>query len=187
MSTKIAENLARQLYLTGAARFGGPFTLSSGATSDYYVDVRHFVSNHANLRAVAKMLGCFPTKALCFAGVALGGVSLAAAFALHWHTSFLVVRPEAKAHGMKNQIEGKMPLPGSPVVLIEDVATSGWSIMRAARVLREAGLTVDEARVVVDREQGAEHALKAEGIALRSLVTGSVIRAVGERLALEKH
>jgi orotate phosphoribosyltransferase len=114
--------------------------------------------------------------------VALGGVSLAAACALQSGLAFLIVRPEAKAHGLGRLVEGAVPSSGR-VVVIEDVATSGGSILRAVAALRALNLDVEEARVVVDREQGATEALKAEGIALRSLVTGTQIRETGARLA----
>lgn len=172
--------LAKQLLLFGSARIGGSYTLASGATSDYYVDVRHAASDPTLLKTVANMLTSLTRgmRPAAYVGVALGGVSLAVACALRDGVRHLIVRSEVKEHGTGQLIEGRLPSSGR-VVVVEDVATSGKSILKAVKALREAGLTVEEALVVVDREQGAETALAAEGVVLRSCVTGSLIREMG--------
>lgn len=171
------ETLLDGLIACRAVRFDGPFTLSSGTLSDYYVDVRRACSRPDVLRRMAGMMLVLGPRPVAFAGVALGGVPLAVACSLlTTDVPSVIVRPEAKEHGTKRLVEGACPAAGV-VAVIEDVATSGGSILRAVAALRAAGLTVGEARVVVDRGQGAREALAEEGVELRALLTGEEILA----------
>ncbi|HFC49558.1 MAG TPA: orotate phosphoribosyltransferase, partial [Thermofilum sp.] len=82
----------------------------------------------------------------------------------------IYVRKERKEHGTKKIIEGDFK-PGAKVLVVDDVATTGGSILRAVNALRSAGLVVEHALVVVDRLEGAEEALSRVGVRLFSLVT----------------
>jgi orotate phosphoribosyltransferase len=82
------------------------------------------------------------------------------------------VRQKAKEHGTRELIEGLTPkesFAGARVVVVDDVATKGGSIMQAINAARELGATVDKALVIVDREKGAEAHLAEQGIHLFSL------------------
>lgn len=160
------------------ARFG-TFTLSSGKTSDFYVDARQ-VTLHAE---GAALVGRLVLERLRPDVVAVGGMTLGAdpiacaAAALSLETlgrpihAFLV-RKEAKAHGTGNVVEGLGNLaPGSKVCVVEDTTTSGGSLLKAIERTREAGLDVVQCVTVVDREEGAADALRAAGHALEALVT----------------
>jgi orotate phosphoribosyltransferase len=85
--------------------------------------------------------------------------------------STFFVRKQAKDHGTQDLIEGLAAgesLAGKHVVIIDDVATSGGSIIKAADIARAAGAIVDTALVIIDREEGANEALAAAGIRLLS-------------------
>ncbi|NIR39036.1 MAG: bifunctional orotidine-5'-phosphate decarboxylase/orotate phosphoribosyltransferase, partial [Actinobacteria bacterium] len=87
-------------------------------------------------------------------------------------------RPSVKDHGTRSAVEGPFE-PGERVVVVDDVATSGISVLEAVGRLREAGCIVDTAVVLVDRGGGADGALAAEGVALRSVTS---LQAITERL-----
>lgn len=166
--------IAQALLDCGAVRFGD-FTLTSGAKSRYYVDVKAAMTDPATLRKVAKGMAevarrTGPWDAV--AGMELGAVPLATAVSLEANLPLLIVRKGERKHGTGKRIEGSDPK-GKRVFLVEDVTTSGGSTVEAAKVLREAGARVEHACVVVDRESGAPAALQELGITLHPLATVS--------------
>ncbi len=155
----------------------GEFELSHGGTSEYYVDKYRFETDPAALSVVAeafatRLNGAFP------AGVALGAVPLVAATALAGESSYAIVRKAAKQYGTGNRIEGE--LPDEPVVVIEDVATTGRSALDAVEALRAAGAIVERVLVVVDRQEGATELLAEHDVTLSPLVTAEQLLAADE-------
>ncbi|HEY9122381.1 MAG TPA: orotidine-5'-phosphate decarboxylase [Brevefilum sp.] len=148
------ENLILKLYHDGCVKFG-TFTLASGKESPIYIDLRRVVSFPDLFKsAVASYVHVL--KDLDFdliAGVPYAALPLAAGAALRLNLPLIYPRKETKAHGTGQSIEGAFQ-PGQRVVLIEDVITSGGSILKAAEALRMAGLAVRDAVVMVDRKQG---------------------------------
>jgi orotate phosphoribosyltransferase len=155
----------------GAVRFG-QFKLASGATSDYYVDIKRASTDPRVLRLMGEGLGARAKGAQRLAGMELGAVPLAAAAALSSGIPFIMVRKKPKGHGTNTQLEGVYE-PGMGVVVVEDVTTSGGSSADAVKVLREAGLDVLKVVTVVDREAGAAKAFADLGVGFESLVTAS--------------
>lgn len=174
-AAKTPTDLAEMLRACGAVRFGH-FTLASGATSDVYVDIKRAWTDPARLGRIAQALAARVGPAERLAGMELGAVPLVVATALRTGLPYLVVRKSAKSHGTQQRYEGEV-LPGRPVLVIEDVATSGGSSAETVEVLRAAGAVVDRVLVVVDREQGATERLAALGVRLESLVTLGQLRA----------
>jgi orotate phosphoribosyltransferase len=89
------------------------------------------------------------------------------------------VRKQAKGHGTREVIEGLGPgesLEGRRVMIADDVATTGGSILKAVADARAAGATVQTALVLVDREEGAAERLAQEGVRLVSVFTGGQFR-----------
>lgn len=154
----------------------GDFTLTSGAKSPYYVDIKKATTNPETLRLVGAAIAASAGPADLIGGMALGAVPLAVAVALETGTPFVMVRKETREHGTGKRIEGP-DVAGQHVLVVEDVATSGGSVVEAVRVLKEAGATVTDAWVVVDRESGARERLAAEGVTLHGLVTASDLLA----------
>jgi orotate phosphoribosyltransferase len=153
---------------TGALKFGD-FTLTSGAKSPYYVDVKLASTQPRALRALAQSLAAHAEGAELLAGMELGAVPLLAAVSLEAGVPYVILRKRPREHGTAQRIEGTFK-PGQRVVLLEDVATTGKTMLESLALLRQAGLVVGRAVCVVDREQGAGPALRAEGVELRSLV-----------------
>jgi orotate phosphoribosyltransferase len=163
----------------------GEFRLASGRTSKYYLDARE-VTMTARGAMKAAMAIMRQIRAEYKTIHAIGGPATAAvpivgaclAVALHWElddlTGFYVLGA-AKEHGTGKRIHGPLNR-GATVILIDDVATSGGSLLEAARVVREFDCKVDTAFCLVDRLEGAREALALEGITLKPLYT---IRQLG--------
>ncbi|MCX5724016.1 MAG: orotate phosphoribosyltransferase [Nitrospirae bacterium] len=159
---------------------GKGFILASGLTSPFYVDCRSLMAHPGSRRLVAS-LACEALKPVefdCLGGLEIGAISIATsisdfAFAAQpkrtWKT--FVVRKQAKDHGLGKLIEGSF-LPGDHAVIVDDVLTSGGSLLKAVAAARGAGLIVTHALVIVDRkEQDGRKKVEAEGLTLLSLLT----------------
>lgn len=155
----------------GALRFG-EFTLSSGKSSPYYVDIKQASTDPEVLRAIAEDIATRVEDEDRLAGLELGAVPLLAAASLESHLPYVVVRKEAKDHGTGSRLEGAFE-EGETALLLEDVTTTGASAAEAVDVLRDAGLTVDRCVTVVDRGEGARKLLEDEGVELVPLVGAS--------------
>ena len=150
----------------------GEFTLASGKTSPYYIDVKSAVTNVDLLFAIASAIKKEHTFDVV-AGVAVGGVPLAVATAMVTKKPYAIIRAEEKGHGKKDVIIGTVK--DADVLLVEDVTTSGGSAIYGINALRDAGARADRVVTVVDREQGAGELLKKQGVSLYPLVTVSEI------------
>jgi orotate phosphoribosyltransferase len=153
-----------------AVRFG-EFELAHGGTSEYYVDKYVFETEPDCLEAIAAAFAA-RLDGETIAGVALGAVPLAATTSVAADRPYVIVRKETKGYGTGNRIEGSVPT-DEPVVVLEDIATTGTSALSAVEALREAGATVERVIVVVDREEGAAEQLAEHDVELEALVTAS--------------
>ncbi len=156
-------------------------TLASGRKSDFYFDGKQTSLHPEGARLLGKLiLECiqknFP-QAEAVGGPTLGAdplvsaVSLTSSVTNHPIPAF-IIRKEPKKHGTEAWIEGFKNLkPGMKVVLLEDVVTSGGSVIKAIEKTIEAGLKVLGVIVVVDREEGGREALQQLGVPLFSLLT----------------
>jgi orotate phosphoribosyltransferase len=174
MSDTETEELVAALRAADAVRFG-EFELSSGGTSEYYVDKYLFETDPDCLRAIAT---AFADRVgdTTLAGVALGAVPLVAATSMVGGNEYVVVRKSTKEYGTGNRIEGRFE-PGEELVVLEDIATTGGSALSAVEALREAGAVVERVLVVVDREEGARENLAEADVELEALVTASELLA----------
>lgn len=136
----------------GALRFGD-FTLTSGKKSKYYVDIKKACSIPEILKNI---ISGFKEKGIeCdkIAGMELGAVALIVAYSLETGLPFLIIRKGGREHGTKRKIEGEIQ-PGENILLLEDVVTSGGSVIQAIDIIEEAGGKVVAVLSVVDREEG---------------------------------
>lgn len=150
----------------------GKFTLSSGKESNYYVNMKMAITDPMILNLIAKIISSqiIEDKIDKIAGPALGAVPIATAVSLKSKIPLLMVRKAKKGYGTAELIEGNLQ-EGDSIVIVEDVATTGNSLIRAIKALEENGGIIKKAFVVVDRAEGALENLKKEGIQLESLLS----------------
>lgn len=122
-----------------------PFTWASGWKSPFYCDNRKTLSfpelrNYVKLELTHAVLEHFP-EAEAIAGVATGAIAQGALVADALGLPFVYVRSKAKDHGMENLIEGELK-PGTKVVVIEDLISTGGSSLKAVDAIRRAGSEV---------------------------------------------
>lgn len=165
----LRQMLARRAYRRG------DFLLASGRRSEHYVNCKpvSLSSSGATLLAPLLLEAVDPT-AQAVAGLTMGADPLVSCVAMAAGLAgrpldALIVRKEPKGHGTGAWIEGPLPAPGAPVTVLEDVVTTGGSCLKAVKRLREAGYAVQEVVAVVDRQDGGQAALAAEGLRLKTL------------------
>jgi orotate phosphoribosyltransferase len=150
----------------------GDFVLRSGKRSRYYLDKYRFETRPDILAAlgdrIAHAVREHAPGAARLAGPELGAVALAAAGSLASGLPFLIVRKVAKEYGTAKRLEGVYE-EGESVCVVEDVVTSGGALLESVAALREAGLVVDTAVCVVDREEGGADALAGQEVRLHAL------------------
>ena len=152
------ETLVQLLKECGAIQFGR-FVLTSGAISDYYIDIKKLSTNPMSLKKIAKAMAEYVEGYDLLAGMELGAVPLVVALSLETNIPYVIIRKEKREHGTSKQIEGG-EVKGKKVLIIEDVTTSGGSVVKTIKIIRENQGIVDEVLAVVDRGSGAEEKLK---------------------------
>ena len=160
----LPQSLIASLHTLGAVKFGD-FTLASGIQSPFYIDLRLLVSRPALLAQAAQSYAAI-LRTLGYdriAGVPYAGLPIGVAVSLATGAPLVYPRKEVKQYGTGKTIEGHWQA-GERVVIIEDLITSAGSIIQSAERLREAGLIVEDAIVLIDREQGGMANMAAAGI-----------------------
>ena len=169
------QDLIDALRAADAVRFG-EFELSHGGTSEYYVDKYLFETDPDCLETIAEAFAERVDSDDKLAGVALGAVPLAAATSVAAGVPYVIARKQRKDYGTANLIEGRLE-EGEEVVVLEDIVTTGTSLVDAIEALREAGATVERTLVVVDREEGGRENVEDAGVEMEALVTASELLA----------
>ena len=159
--------LDQDLIKSGSIKFGD-FVLTSGKKSDYYVDIKEGATKPELLNEISVELSKKLT-AKKIAGMELGAVPLIVATSLRANIPYIIVRKEEREHGTKKRIIGNIN-ENEEIDLIEDVVTTGNSLLKTADILRRNGAVIRHAICVVDRESGGYELLKSDGIELESLV-----------------
>ncbi|MGZ8373589.1 MAG: orotate phosphoribosyltransferase [Nitrospira sp.] len=178
----VRDQLARAFHDTQSFKWDREkgFKLASGEISPFYVDCRALMAHPEARRLVAQLAyeALADIEFDCLGGLELGAIPIAVTisdFACAasrrrlWRT--FVVRKQAKDHGLGKLIEGSI-CPSDRALIVDDVLTSGGSLLKAVGVAREAGLRVDHAFVIVDRqEQDGRARVEREKVQLISLLT----------------
>lgn len=165
--------LEEELVKAGAVRYG-IFKLRSGVESDTYVDIKSAITRPSILKEISELLS-EKVSAPKIAAVELGGALLLPGVSLLGNLPCVVIRKESKAYGIEERLVGDVHS-GERIEIIEDVVTTGSSVLEAANLLRGKGAAVTRAICVVDREMGGSALLKKNGIELVSLTTLSGLR-----------
>lgn len=155
------------------------FKLASGLTSPFYVDCRTLMANPGARHEVARL--AWPLISGldidCIGGLEIGAIAIATSLSDYayratpkreWRT--FVVRKQPKDHGLGKLIEGVVR-PGDRALIVDDVLTSGGSILKAVAAARDAQLDVRAALVIVDRmEQGGRARVEEQQVKVLSLL-----------------
>ena len=142
-----------------ALRTDGPFVLSSGAMSDWYLDARQTTYSGDGARLVGQaILKVLDESVVAVGGMTMGADPVALATAMvgtDYHRSLRAfsIRKEAKDHGAGGRLVGPVAA-GDPVAVVEDTVTTGSAMLEAIEVLSKAGIEVVQAISVVDRSNG---------------------------------
>ena len=150
----------------------GKFKLSSGKESGYYVNMKMAITDPKILKSIAKMVSSQIDKSKTdkIAGPALGAIPIVTAISLESSIPMLMIRKAKKDYGTSELIEGELK-EGDSVIIVEDVTTTGNSLIKAIKAVEENGGIVKRAIVVVDRAEGAIENLKKERILLEPLIS----------------
>ena len=153
---------------SGAIKFGN-FKLSSGKDSAYYIDLRLVPSFPHQFRKMIKSVQNLISEKIgldsfdYIASVPTSGLVIASALAMETAKPLIYIRQKPKDYGTGSLIEGKIP-EGSRVILVDDVGTTGHSLLHAIKALKDAKIKVDSAFVIVNRLEGARENLEAEKV-----------------------
>jgi len=170
---EFVKEFATFLHQKGIIKFGN-FTLASGKKSSYYVDLRLVPSYPHQFRTMIKYLQNNIAESVgldsfdSLVSVPTGGLVIASALAIETVKPLIYVRSKPKDYGTSKSIEGQIQ-EGMKVVMIDDVATTGGSVVNAIKSLKEANITIEDAYVIVNRMEGADEALKELGVKLHSI------------------
>lgn len=167
----------------------GDFTLASGRKSDYYFDCRVTALHPEGSWLIGTLfnmlLAQVPVKGV--GGMTLGADPLVSSITVISHEigrplAGLLVRKEAKGHGTGQFVEGLGNFqPGDPVAMVEDVVTTGGSLLKACTRVRDAGLRIMTVCAILDREEGGRAMLQDAGFELRALFTrGELLQLAGK-------
>jgi orotate phosphoribosyltransferase len=159
----------------------GTFTLTSGRTSDFYIDGKQTTLSAEGAYLCGKLLyeliAAEKQTVTAVGGMTLGADPLVTAVAIASYLAgkpipAFIVRKEAKGHGTANFIEGLNNIPaGGLVALVEDVVTTGGTLLKVIERVQAAGLKTGLLVTIVDRQEGGAEALDAAGVPLKALFT----------------
>ena len=156
--------------------------LASGRESDFYVDCKQVLLTAEGLYKTARyVLALMHEQNLeveAVGGPVMGAVPLASVVsALSYQLegskplASYFVRPEAKEHGTGQLVEGPLLRHGMPVLMLDDVLTTGGSVLKAVRAVQDLGCRVERVLVIVDRQEGGRENLEQAGLSLSAILT----------------
>lgn len=164
-----------ECYKLGIIKFGR-FTLKSGIESPFYVDLRPLASDPKILKKLANyLLDMLPLDNFdLICGVPYAALPMATAMSLESYLPLIIKRKEAKNYGTKKLIEGIFTK-GQNCLLVEDVITSGKSLLETIPEIENEGISVSDIVVVLDRQQGGKELLESKGFRVHTLFTISEV------------
>ena len=164
--------LAELVQRSGYEHRDQPFQLTSGGWSHDYIDGKHAVASGTALRQVSEaVIAAVGDDFDAVGGPTMGADALAHGVALLSGASWFSVRKEPKGHGRQAWVEGARLEPGQRVVVLDDVVSTGASLLRATERLADLGVAIVAATALVDRSPSVGARFAAAGIAWLPLLT----------------
>ncbi|MDA3785281.1 MAG: orotate phosphoribosyltransferase [Deltaproteobacteria bacterium] len=162
----------------------GTFNLSSGRESDFYIDVKQTSLDAEGAllcgKLIFELISNHPEEIGAVGGMTLGADPLVTAASIasfldgHHPIPAFIVRKDAKGHGTGKFLEGQKNMPaGCKVTLLEDVVTTGGTLLQVIERVEAQGFKVAQIITVVDREEGGAETLAAHGFTLEAIFTRS--------------
>lgn len=165
------DEIILQLYEIGAIRFGS-FTLKSGIESPFYIDLRLTISYPSLLESISEAFWerghTLSFHRLC--GVPYTALPIASYLSIKHRIPMVMRRKEEKSYGTKKSIEGVFHQ-GDRCLVIEDLVTSGSSVIETADAIKASGMEVTDVIAFLDRQQGGDVNLARRGYTLHALIT----------------
>ncbi|NND86452.1 MAG: orotate phosphoribosyltransferase [Nitrosopumilus sp.] len=171
---EFVKEFATFLHKNGIIKFGD-FTLASGKKSSYYVDLRLVPSYPHEFRKMVKYLENDIAQKIgldefdSIVSVPTGGLVIASALAMETVKPLIYVRSKPKDYGTSKSVEGLIH-DGMKAIMIDDVATTGGSVVNAIKSLKEVNISITDAYVIVNRMEGADEALYEQGVKMHSIL-----------------
>jgi orotate phosphoribosyltransferase len=175
----VKVELCKILNRIGALQFGA-FKLTSGKISPYYIDLRIVPSFPDAFEKICGFYVRFVKKEIGeknfdrIVGIPVAGIPFAALIAYEIRKPFLYTRKGIRLHGRQRRIEGVLT-PGNRILLVDDLITTGLSLEKAARAVTAEGGIVNDAVVLIDRQEGGREKVEKRGIKLHALLNISEI------------
>lgn len=169
--------LCQVLYKIGALKFG-TFRLTSGKISPYYIDLRMVPSFPDAFHKICDLYVKLVQSSVGsenfsrIAGIPTAGIPFASVVAYNLNKSFLYTRPNLRKHGRERKVEGIL-VSGDKVLLLDDLVTSGKSLRKASSAIKAEGGVVEDAVVLIDREERGKENLAKDNIKLHCLMKAS--------------
>ena len=170
---EFVKEFAIFLFKNNIIKFGN-FTLSSGKKSSYYIDLRLVPSFPHQFRKMIKNLQKLIIEKIgldnfdSLVSIPTGGLIIGSALAIETVKPLIYVRNKPKDYGTAKSLEGKI-LSGMQVMMIDDVVTTGTSILNGIKQLKAEGLSISNACVIINRLEGADKILSSVGVVLHQL------------------
>jgi len=170
---EFVKEFAIFLFKNNIIKFGN-FTLSSGIKSSYYIDLRLVPSFPHQFRKMIKNLQKLIIERIgldnfdSLVSIPTGGLIIGSALAMETVKPLIYVRNKPKDYGTAKSLEGKI-LSGMQVMMIDDIATTGTSVLNGIKQLKAEGLLISNACVIINRLEGADKILNSVGVTLHQL------------------
>ena len=170
---EFVKEFAVFLFKNNIIKFGN-FTLTSGKKSSYYIDLRLIPSFPHQFRKMIKNLQKLVIEKIgldnfdSIVSIPTGGLIIGSALAIETVKPLIYVRNKPKDHGTVKSIEGQT-LSGMQVVMVDDIATTGISLLNGIKQLKVAKISISDAFVIINRLEGADKSLSSVGVNLHQL------------------
>ena len=170
---EFVKEFAIFLFKNNIIKFGN-FTLSSGKKSSYYIDLRLVPSFPHQFRKMIKNLQKLIIEKIgldnfdSLVSIPTGGLIIGSALAIETVKPLIYVRNKPKDYGTAKSIEGKISS-DMQVMMIDDIATTGTSVLNGIKQLKAEGLLISNACVIINRLEGADKILNSVGVTLHQL------------------